>query len=217
MAGLTRYINIWNNLFGNRFIILGISGDRVENVLWRARDIPFHPSLKNVVILCGTKNINKNSRYDIAQGLIAIGSVFNNQSSNPIIFICGILPRDESFSINRLIINEVNDLLKSKCLVKSFHFINQNNRWALNNGALDFSLFYSDGLHLVEKGNLKLGKSILKAINSNSNVNPYKVVCFNLNECDFPLLPSPATRSKPLYSPVKYVGPVRKPIRRLFK
>ena len=218
VAGLTRYTNIWHNLFGNRFINLGISGDRVENVLWRARDIPSLLSLKNVVILCGTNNINKDSSYDIAQGLIAIGSVFKNQSSHPNIFICGILPRDESFSINRLIINEVNDLLKSKCLVKSFHFINQNNGWTLNNGALDFSLFYSEGLYLVEKGNLKLGKSILKAIDSNSYVNPYKnAVYFNLNECNFPPLPSPATTSKPLYSPVKCVGPVRKPFRRLFR
>ena len=83
---------------------------------------------------------------------------------------------------------------------------------------MDFSLFYSDGLHLVEKGNYKLGKSILKAIDSNSNGNPHKnAACFNLNECDFPPLPSPASTSKPLYSPVKYVGAVRKPIRRLFK
>ena len=92
VAGLTRYTNVWNNLFGNRFINLGISGDRVENVLWRARDIPFLPSLKNVVILCGTNNINKDSPYDIAQGLTAIGSVFKNQSNNPNIFICGLLP-----------------------------------------------------------------------------------------------------------------------------
>ena len=84
-------------------------------------------------------------------------------------------PCDGSCSINRLIINEVNDLLESKCLVKSFHFINQNNGCTLNNGALDFSLFFSDGLHLVEKGNLKLGKSILKVIDSNSNANPYKM------------------------------------------
>ena len=32
VAGLTRYTNIWKNLFGNRFINLGISGDRAENV-----------------------------------------------------------------------------------------------------------------------------------------------------------------------------------------
>ena len=99
-AGYTRYTNVRNNLFGNRFINFSINGDRVENILWRARDIPFLPSLKNVVILCGTNNINKDSPYDIAQGLIATGSVFQNQSSNPIIFICGLLPRDESFSIN---------------------------------------------------------------------------------------------------------------------
>ena len=79
------------------------------------------------------------SLYDITQGLIAIGSVFKNQSSNPNIVFCGLLPRDESFSINRLIINEVNDLLKSKCLVKIFHFINQNNGSTLdNNGTLGF-------------------------------------------------------------------------------
>ena len=76
VAGLRRYTNIWNNLFGDRFINLGISGDRVENVLWRARGIPFLLSLKSVVILCGTNNINKDSPDDIAQGLIAIGSVF---------------------------------------------------------------------------------------------------------------------------------------------
>ena len=51
----------------------------------------------------------------------------------------------------------------------------------------------------------------------NSNANPYKnAVNFNLNECDLPPLPSPATRCKPICSPVKYMGPVRKPIRRVF-
>ena len=71
-----------------------------------------------------------------------------------------------------------------------------------------FSLFYSDALHLVEKGNLKLDKSILKRIDSNINANAYKnAVCFNLNEYDFPPLPSPASASKPLHSPVKCAGP----------
>ena len=107
MASFTRYTNILNSLFRNRFINLGIIGDSVGTVLWRARDIPFLPSLKNIVVLCGTNNITKDFPDDIAQGLIAIGSVFKNQSNNPNVFICGILPHDESFLINRLIINEV--------------------------------------------------------------------------------------------------------------
>ena len=81
---------------------------------------------------------------------------------------------------------------------------------------MDFSLFYSDALHLVAKGNLKLCKSKLKATDSFSNAKPYKsAVCFNLNECDFPPLSSPATKSKPLHFPVKCVG--RKPICRFTK
>ena len=55
----------------------------------------------------GINNSDKDSPYDIVQGLIAISSAFKNQSSNPNIFICGILPCDESFLFNRLIISEV--------------------------------------------------------------------------------------------------------------
>ena len=40
---------------------------------------------------------------------------------------------------------------------------------------------------------------------------------FNLNKYDFAPLPSRATTSKRLYSPVKYIGPVRKPTSRLLK
>ena len=46
MAGLTRYLNVWKNLFGIEFINLGIREDRVVNVLWRVRDIAFPPRLK---------------------------------------------------------------------------------------------------------------------------------------------------------------------------
>ena len=117
-----------------------------------------------------------------------------------------------------MIINEVNDLLKCKCLVKNIHSINQSNARTLNNGALYFSLFYANGLDIVKEGNFKLGNSILNAINSNSNANPYKnAVCFNLNECDFSSLPFPATRCKPIYSPVKNVDPVCKLVCRVFK
>ena len=37
-------------------------------------------------------------------------------------------------------------------MFRKSHYVDQINGWTLNNGTLDFSLFYSDGLHLVEKG-----------------------------------------------------------------
>ena len=70
VAGLTWYTKIWKNIFGNRFINLGISEDRVESVLWRARDITFLPPLQNVVILYGKNNINKDPSYDIVPNII---------------------------------------------------------------------------------------------------------------------------------------------------
>ena len=58
---------------------------------------------------------------------------------------------------------------------------------------MDFSLFYSDGLHLVEKGNLELGKAIDSTIAGSRIPNRYKnAVCsadFNLNLEDFSTLP----------------------------
>ena len=157
---------MWKNLFGNGIINLGFRGDCVAHVLWRVRDIAFPPRLKDVAILCGTIKINKDSSHEIVQGLIAIGSSFKIQFNNSNIFICGLIPRDECFSINRVIIDEIKDLLSFKCSVNNFNFIDQSNGWPLNNGTLDFLLFYLDGLHLVKDGYLEFGKSILKVIDS---------------------------------------------------
>ena len=45
-------------------------------------------------------------------------------------------------------------------MFRKSHCIDQSNGWTLNNGTLDFSLFYSDDLHLVEKCNLELTVTI---------------------------------------------------------
>ena len=50
VVDLTRYTNIWNNFFGNRFINLGISGDR-EMFFGVLEIFRFFPSLKNTVIV----------------------------------------------------------------------------------------------------------------------------------------------------------------------
>ena len=56
-AGLNRYRSIWTKyLEPLKNLNCGIGGDKVQNVLWRAQNLPVMSSLKNFVILCGTNN-----------------------------------------------------------------------------------------------------------------------------------------------------------------
>ena len=113
VAGLSRYPNVWNDYFAQiNALNLGIGGDHVENVLWRAIDLPLPPSVKNVVILCGTNNISIHTTRDIADCIISIGSILQKKSSGINISICGLMPRDEGWLVNRVLINEVNEILK---------------------------------------------------------------------------------------------------------
>ena len=128
------------------------------------------------------------------------------KSSGINVSICGLIPRDEGWSVSRVLINEVNEILKHQCNINGFAFIFQDHGWTFANGSLDCSLFYEDMLHLIEKGNVKLAKSITLSITSRynhinlsstnsstsySDITRQKVqstISFLLNEHDFPPL-----------------------------
>ena len=115
--------------------------------------------------------------------------------------------------MNRILIKEINTILKCKCAFHRFNFIEKEQGWTDNNDALDPSLFYQDKLHLIQKGNIKLSESIITAteypnIGQNTFFNKmtnkkhnefmktYKMaVFFKLNHADFPPLPN-STDSK---------------------
>ena len=122
--------------------------------------------------------------------MIAIGSSFKNRSSHSSTSICGFVSREECFSVNRMIIDGINDPVSFKCSVSNFYFRNQYNGWTLNNKSLDYLLLFTDGLHLDKERNLELEKYILKATNftiNGSKITQYykNAVCstdFNLNQ-----------------------------------
>ena len=122
IKGLNRCIWTWYNPSSFNF---DISGDRAENFLWRALSLPEMFYLKNVIILCGTINSSIDSPYDIAQCLIDVGVCFRNHSPKVKIFITRILPRDECYSLNRMLIKEINTILKCKCAFHRFNFAEQ--------------------------------------------------------------------------------------------
>ena len=111
------------------------------------------------------------------------------KTSNLNIFICGLIPRDKNWSINRKYIKEINDLLKSKCKENGFTFIDQNNGWTHQvDDKLVQELYYRDSLHLIEKGNQKLAKSISTVLKHSKSTCSYfkNNSSFVLDDQDFP-------------------------------
>ena len=123
-AGLNRYRSVWTKyLEPLKTLNCGIGGDRIQNVLWWAQNLPIISSLKNVVMLCGTNNLLQDSPEDIADGVIEIVETFQTKYNSINIAIGGILPHDASWSINWVLIKKVNKILKEKCSRLFFIYI----------------------------------------------------------------------------------------------
>ena len=160
--------NSMENFVSLNAMNLGIGGDCVENVLWRAISLLLPSSAWNIVVQCRTNNISTDSPRDIVDCIIDVGTIFRRKS-NMVNTIRGLIPHDECWLINRLLINRVNDILKYECHKNGFVFIVQDHGWTLPNGSLHCSLFYKDPLHLVEQGNVKLAKSIVSTLTAQNN------------------------------------------------
>ena len=79
-------------------------------------------------------------------------------------------------SVNWESIKKVNQILKLKHDKSPYTFVSYNSGWTLANGSLNANLYYSDGLHVVEKGNLKLAESIFNSIEVSNDF-----ICHNHN------------------------------------
>ena len=92
IAGLARYQNVWKKYFVSlNAMNLGIRGDCVENVLWRAISLPLPSSVRNIVVQCGTNNISTDSPRDIADCIVDVGTIFWRKSNMVNIIICGLI------------------------------------------------------------------------------------------------------------------------------
>ena len=140
---------------------MGISGDRVENVLWRALDISLPHTTLFVIIHCGTNNVNQSLPEDIAVGVMKIAEFFMKNHPKITNIITGMLPRDKTNSFQQAKIDERNKILKAKCKnLPQTYFMDQDNDWVKTNLILDENLYYKDFLHQVETGNEKFSKTV---------------------------------------------------------
>ena len=170
--GLERYKNVWHKHFKNA-TNLGIAGDSTQHVLWRVRNTRFNRSIKYALIHCGTNNIDSHQPESIAEALINISEKIHLYNPDIEVILSEILPRDSNF-IRANKITSTNVILKNRCLksIKT-HFL-EHTDWTKSDGTIKTDLFFSDRLHLNERGNEKLSNEIITAIlkikNDNQNI-----------------------------------------------
>ena len=168
IAGLSRYIGVWRKYFSPlNALNLGIGGDRTQHVLWRAENLEISPSVKYVVLHCGTNNIDRDTASCIANGILSVAVTFQEKVIGLKVLVTGLLPRDpEKDSYRREKIEKVNKIVKRMCRTKfdDIFFMKQDDDWIQDNGRLDESLYFTDHLHLIEKGNEKFANSITKSL-----------------------------------------------------
>ena len=121
-------------------------------------NLSISPSLKNLVKLCETNNLFTDSLTNRANCIVNIGSCLLEKSSNTNVFISGLIPRNESWSINSVLIKDINRILEQLCLKHDCSFRDQSKGWTIPNGDLDLSLVFRDSLHFIKEGNVKLAK-----------------------------------------------------------
>ena len=163
----SRYKQVWKHHFQHmKNINFGISGDRIQHVLWRVK-FGCLPSVKTIIIHVGTNNIPRDQPLNIANALLDLVMLIRGKSPAHII-LTGILPRGEARYRKKIL--EVNYHLETILQNSDLcDFLKPDEDWLFPNGTLNLSLYYKDMLHLSEEGYRKFTWHIKKYISSFSS------------------------------------------------
>ena len=166
--GLARYPKVWNQYFSPlKTLNFGVSGDKTQHVLWRAKNGEIPLSTQSVVIHVRTNNIGRDEPKDIADGISSIAMLLHETIPNAKIILTGLLPRGLKPSFRRVQVAKVNGYLEMLCAnrdFRNFYYLKPDKDYVLPNGFLDTSYYYHDNLHLIEKGYKKFSKSIFDVL-----------------------------------------------------
>jgi len=150
----------WDSLFCNyRVLNLGFGWDRTQNVLWRLDHGELdglHP--RTVIINIGTNNTSQtsnariNTSSEIAEGIRAICMRIRSKVPSSRILLMAVFPREQfPTDSRRILINEINSLLKMFVEEQKITFIDIGPRLLDSNGVYIPGMTY-DFCHPTEKG-----------------------------------------------------------------
>ena len=91
---------------------IGISGDKIQNVLCCVYNMTLPASVEYVIFHGGTNNLGHSSPLKIAEGLINIACILKKNYKNLHIFVSCLLPRDDEKSLKRSLLYAANCYLK---------------------------------------------------------------------------------------------------------
>ena len=79
-----------------------------------------------MVVLCGTNKLFTDSPMDIAVCIANISSCLREKFSSVRVFISRLIPKEENGSVNRVLIKDINRILKYLCLKQDFSLDQSN-------------------------------------------------------------------------------------------
>ena len=94
----------------------GITGDKIEHVLWRLQKLNSfnNSSIEYIFILSGTNNLDYNPLEELPNGVILSGISVKKQCPNATVVLISLLPRGKKDLNRREHINITNKLLEEK-------------------------------------------------------------------------------------------------------
>ena len=155
----------WETSFSPwRIANFGISGDRVENLLWRLEQGTFdgiEPRL--IVVLAGTNNLPTDTSGEIATGLFRLVENLRALPFSPEVALCGLPPRGfETASSERLKGGAVNAACRTWAMQHDgVHFVDFDDFLLNGENQVNRALMATDGIHLSDLGYQAWAKALL--------------------------------------------------------
>lgn len=144
----SRAQQLFDSRYGPRAANFGVSGDRIEHVLWRIENGELDGiSPKVIVLLVGTNNSNVDDGKLIAAGIQNLVDKIHEKTPHSKILLLSIFPRNKSTDKQQMSrIEQANSLIAKMDNGSSVRVLNLGDKFLGPDGKLDLKLF-PDGIH----------------------------------------------------------------------
>ncbi len=133
---------VWDYYYAKRNgVVLGMTGDRTEQVLWRLQNGNIDGiSPKLAIVMIGQNNGPFNTGEEIGAGVAAIVQTLRHQLPQTKILVLAIFPRGEKPTAERLVLARANEIASKLADGKSVFYLDVNHLFLRPDGSISGSL-----------------------------------------------------------------------------